>query len=40
MTGLVILLGGMALFATILTAWDVISRRQEKFERREAKGKR
>lgn len=37
MTGLVILLGGMALFATILTAWDVISRRQERLERLKSK---
>jgi hypothetical protein len=40
MTALVILLGGPALLATLLVAWDVISRRQEKLERREAEGKR
>ncbi len=33
MTGLYILLGGMALFAVLLVAWDRISRRQIRLER-------
>ncbi len=40
MTALVILLGGPALLATLLAAWDLISRRQEELERPAAKGKR
>jgi len=38
MTSLVILLGGPALLATLLAAWDLISERQERLER--LKGKR
>ena len=33
MTGLVILLGGPALLATLLVAWDLLSRRQVRLER-------
>ena len=40
MAGLLILFGGMVLFATIIGTWDLIARRQERLERLRSKEQR